>query len=349
MVLMEQNENPAGNPAPAPAQTAEKMDSTPALAAEAEADAADVDWSDPEAIARLLDEGDQAKGEAGRGQPKTDPGKAAEDGQKQEAGQGGQQEADAPPESWNVRAKEAWAKLSPEIRAEVRRVEAERNQFVAGEVRERRRAAEISQAVYEYARTELDQAILASEAALDGEFGGLDWDALRRDDPEKALQLEGLRSRRRAGLQAVMEQRRQLARAGESHRLREHGRYLLGQLEDAKNRLKAVAGEEVTPKAWKAEAVKYLTGQGVPPEHIAGLAHGYQIEILAKAMKYDQLMGAAQAAENKLAAAPKVMPPKAGPAGPGAGGGRSGMREAMARLNQDPYSNENIAAVLARA
>jgi hypothetical protein len=309
-----------------------------------------VDWNDPEAIAKILDgkkegDADQGQPKEGEGQPEADPAKP-KDAQKKEGDQGQPEASDAPPESWNAQAKEAWAKLPPEIKAEVQRVEAVRDQVVAGEVQERQRAVEISQAIYDYAQTELNQAILASRAALEGEFGTIDWNALRQTNPEMALQLEGLQSRRLAGLQAIMEQQRQLTEAGEAYQRQQYGRYLMEQGKDAVARIKAVVGEEVTPAAWKAEAVKYLTAKGVPPEHIAGLAHGYQVEILAKAMKYDQMMGAAQTADNKLAAAPKVMPPKAGPAGPGADEGKSGLQKARALIDRNPNSNDNIAAAL---
>jgi hypothetical protein len=323
---------PAVEPAPAPAPPAADVSTPPAKTEDAPAD--NQNWDDPEAIAAKLAE-DAAKA------AKED---APAEGDDKAAAKPAEGDANVAPAAWNEQAKAAWDKLPLEIKAEVRRVETAREQFLGLQYQERQRATEISQAIYNYAQTELTQTIQAAQASIQGDFGGIDWEGLHQSHPELALKLEGLASRRMASLQAIMDQQRQLTAIGESHHRQELERYYEAQAKEGQERVKAVVGAEFVAKEWKAEAVQYLTKMGVPPDHIAGLAHGYQVEIVAKAMKYDQLMGTAKAAEAKLAAAPKVMPPKAASAGSNDGGG---LKSALATLKKDPYSNDNIAAALA--
>jgi len=340
---------PANEPAPAapdqdtqaaPAQdTAPKTETAPAV---------DIDWADPEAIAAKMAEDAKKEGEA-EGKTEDVPAegeatKEGEDGKDEKSGGLGPQAPEAPP-FWNEQAKAAWAKLPPEVKAEVRRVEEVREQFLNIQTQERNRAVEISEAIYKYAQDELTQAIQAGKAALEGEFGGIDWAALRQSNPELAVKLEDLASRRAASLQAVIDQQNELTKAGELYRLQEQDRYLAAQGKLATERVKAIVGKEFVADKWRAEAVEYLTKMGVPAEHISGLAHGYQLEVIAKAMQYDKLMGAAKTADNKLAAAPKVMPPKAAPAGSGDGKGQS-QKAALDILKKDPNDNDNIARAL---
>jgi len=358
-------ENPTTAPAPVADQNPAPAATEPAPAAplktEPAPDADAIDWADPTAIAAALEKEEAGqKDEAKDGTAEGDKAAEGQEGDEKDAKKAeevetsaeGDAAASTPPPFWNEEARAAWDKLPPEIRAEVRRVEGERENVLTSAIQQTKRATDIHNALYQYAQSELTQAIQAAQAAVQGEFGGLDaekWAAIQKENPEMALQLEGLYTRRMAGIQAIVDQQNQLTQAGEAYRLQEQGRYLMAQAEDAKARLKNVLGAEFVPDTFKNEATEYLTKMGVSPEHIAGLTHGYQVELIAKAMKYDKMMGTAKAAADKLAAAPKVMPPtKAGPAGASASDPKDAAHDALALLNKDPYSNENIAAALAK-
>lgn len=251
--------------------------------------------------------------------------------------------AEAAPSSWGKDAQEVFAKLPPEIKAEVVKRETEREAFVNRKAQEAAQSRKEAAALHGYATQELSQVLGMASAAIEGEFSGIDWPALKQQDPALATRLEGMRQERLAAVERAMEHQRILQEAGQRKYLADLDGHLRAEAQNAIGKIGAIVGDGFESGQWKNEAAQYLTGMGAPPEHINGLSHTYQLELVAKAMQYDRMKKDAAAAQAKIADAPKVMAPKGGGA---AETGGAQKKAAMDRLRRDPNSLEAVVEAL---
>ena len=251
--------------------------------------------------------------------------------------------AAAAPASWGKEAQVVFAKLPPELQAEVTKRETERESFVNRKSQEAAQSRQEAKALYQYATSELREAVAQAEAAVLAEFGNIDLTALKQQDPATYLKIEGMFEMRQASIQKAREHLRTLEEAGQAKYQREMDTHLGHAATEAKEKVSAVMGDGFSPAVWKGQAAQYLADVGAPMEHIHGLTHAYQLEIVAKAMKYDELRKSAETAKSKVAAAPKVMAPKGGAP---ANGESEAKRKAFEDFRKNPSDNDAIAAYL---
>lgn len=252
--------------------------------------------------------------------------------------------AASPPASWGAGAKEVFAKLPPELQQEVSKRETQRESAVNAYSREAAEARKQTELLQQYAQNELGQALNTARMAIEADFAGINWNELQAKDPHTFLQVDALYKQR-------IEQVRQAAAhysALEQHRVQQnqaaYQQMLRGEVQTVVPALAALVGDGFSPKGWKDEAAKYMGEIGAPTEHINGITHGYQLQLIAKAMLYDKMQANAQQAASKIAAAPKVMKPGLAPS---SGQGAVAKKDAaMKRLRENPKDNDAIVGLL---
>lgn len=248
------------------------------------------------------------------------------------------------PTSWGAEAKEAFSRLPGDLREVVSKREAEREKYVAAKAEETAAERKKNDVLLKYAETELTSALQASGAVINAEFGNIDWARLQYEAPEEFMKLDALRKQRLASLAPALKQLEQVKagiRAENDRRSGEEKERIVAEFKAVSARLPEIAGPDFNGKKFAAEATDYLRAANVPEEHINGINHGYQLELIAKAMRYDAMRRDAATAEKKVAAARPVMKPGA------ARSHESGKADsAWKRLRNNPDSTDAIAGLL---
>lgn len=306
----------------------------------------DVALNDTDSIVSALGNTDQEQpGQAKADTAHSQEGQAlATDGQQEgEKGQNSEGEQDIPaPQSWGKDAKELFASLPSQVRQEISRREAERESLIGVKSREVEQAKAAEAQLFQYAQTQLGQAIAHAKAAIEGEFAGVNWIELKKNNPQTYLQLEAIYQERMASIAPALQQAEALEGVRQQKQQQEAQQHLAAQLKEAVPALAAIVGEDADPAAWRNEAVSYLQKSGVPNEHIGNITHSYQLLLIAKAMKYDAMQAQTAEAKQKIAQAPKMMTPGA------AGAAVSSQKQsAMAHLRKNPKDTSAIAALIA--
>ncbi len=273
-------------------------------------------------------------------QSQDDPG---QDASAEEGGEETAAEAIPAPASWGKDVHEIFAKLPAELQKTIARREADRETFVQTKGQEAAYAKAEHQKLLGYAQGQLAQAIQRAQLAIEGEFAGIDMATLKQQDPNLYLRLEGMREQRLAAVADALRGQQELAAYAQQERQKEHSRALAAEITAAKPRVLEIIGKDKNPREWRDNAVKYLEGLGAPQEHINGLTHSYQVELVAKAMKYDEMSKQAANAEKKIAEAAKVLKP--GGVG-GDGGTSTKQKAAWDTLRKNPKSNDAIVGLL---
>lgn len=342
---------------PSAPQTASPTATVPATQAVPVADAAPAQASAQEGparfdsaddIAAFLDSEDAHQGEAAAetAQPDSqDQGPPPE--QTEETPQQDQEaEAIAAPASWTKEEKEAFAKIPPDLKRTITRREAQRDAFVKTKAEETTQARQRHDQLLQWAQGNLDQAVANAQASIFGDYHGLDMIALQRERPDLYNQVDAEMKARMARLQAAHEKQREIA----AYQAQEQAARQKAMAEQEAQKIPAlmasIYGQNAMPKKseWMAEAEKFLEGMGMPKEHIQGISHAYQVGLIAKAMRYDQLQANAASAARKVAQAPKVMKPAG--AGAPVSGESEKQKAAWANLRRKPGSTEAIAGLL---
>lgn len=212
------------------------------------------------------------------------------------------------------------------------------------EVAEQRRAAEaeIAQARAEreaYA-TNLSKMAAQLEGALEQQ-SAINWQELLESDPVEYLRQQNLYQQRQAAYQKTQQAQAQLMEIAQAEQaqmlqatLAQQQEELLAKLPEWRDASKA--------KAEKAAIADYLRGQGFEASAINNINDHRAVLMARKAMLYDQMVGKANAAAKKVAAAPqRVVTP--GSSGQTRIDGRS---SAMQRLGKSGRV-EDAAAVFA--
>ncbi len=339
-------------PANAAAATAPRADaSTPPASAKH-----DVVLNDADAIVGALRTDPEPSSQAAAQDQPTDPA-AQPDGEMDQAtgtqaaandGETGEPRPESipTPQSWTQDAKEQFAKLPPDLQKFVAKREAEREALLGSHGRELAQARQNEANLVQYAQTQLEQALDQARAAIEGEFAGINWLEIKKRDPNAWAQLDAMYQERLQAVSQAVKQHEALAHIAEQKRQQEAARHLHAQMQIALPEVAKIAGDGFEAKKWGESAVSYLKSIGCPDSHINGITDGYQMTLIAKAMQYDAMRTAAEAAKQKIAQAPKMLKPEStGAAFPG----QDAKRHAMAALRKNPKDTDAIVAALRAA
>lgn len=336
-------------PAADASATAPVADAAPA---QASVQADDHQAHDVDSLAALLDSQDEAALEddtdqqAEEGESLTeDQGEGAGDEPAGEQGKEPDKEPVPFPTSWGAEAKEAFSKLPRDVQEIVSKRESEREKYVSAKAEEAAQERKKVESLSKYAETELTKALQAGAAVIEAEFSGIDWARLQYESPTEFMRLDALRKQRAAALAPVLGQLEQFRKAQEAEGQKqdaERREALKGEFAATLPRVAAVLGEGFDKKKFAGDVADYLKSVNAPDDHAKGITHAYQVELIAKAMKYDAMRKDAAAAEKKVAGAKPVMKPAA------AGGkSESGKVDAARKqLRNNPDSTDALAALL---
>lgn len=208
------------------------------------------------------------------------------------------------PNWWDAEAKGKFAELSPELQEIVKEQEAKREaitqkfkqqaseaqrQFEA-QAKELASLAERAESVFEKAQT-------AFQSRWDGMTPEV-WQELYATDPATAIQLKFEYDTETEQLRQV-EQTRQIAQQQAQER----------HFAEQRQKLQEIA-PELSSNPERLQAVgRYIVDSGIPPEAIAN-ATAEELNLVYKAMRYDEMQARAKQAKQTQIAAPKPAPQK---------------------------------------
>lgn len=266
---------------------------------------------------------------------------------------------DEPPEFWSAEKKALWGKvMDPEVRAaikehvrEVTTGTARKLEENAAKVRQAEEASKQAIAAQEQQVAWLQQAVPVMEQVLHADYAGIDWKALRRDNPAEAVRLEGdfrerLQFVQQAGAKIQQHQQQITERQAEqvrAARVAEHGKL-------AAKYPKEFATPEAASRTYKALG-DFLASHGIPPDRINQTYEAPIVEIVRMAYKYKQLQAKAKGITNPKPPAQiasttptRVVPGARGSANPQ----NEATRQAVERLNRGERLTPEEAALAFR-
>lgn len=161
------------------------------------------------------------------------------------------------------------------------------------------------------------------QQVTDAEFGSIDWNNLAQRDPAQYVQLQQQYINRINAVKQIQDNVAQLAKQyGE--KVQAERQYALSvEANQVLPKIKAIMGSGYSEKEYVGQVVQYLKDSGVPENAINAMSHGYEAEIVTKAMLYDRMQKARLSAQQKISEAPTVSTPK---------GASSASDDASARL-----------------
>nr|DAQ79446.1 MAG TPA: hypothetical protein [Caudoviricetes sp.] len=295
-------------------------------------------------IAALLDGDDaeeqQEEGEGTEEQPSEEDGTCPEE-EPEEPEEQPEPEAEDVPEGWDG---EVFKALPPDARKYVTERERAHAEAISSRTAERDRAVQEKTLYEQSVSSELQTALRIVHDVVNGEFAGIDWLKLQREDPQAFLALDAERKMRMEGIQnlhqnVIKAQQHQQQQAAELS-----ARELKSEFDSVFPEVKALYGEGFEPKKYLSEVTEWMRAQGVPEGVFGQISKGYELKAITKAMLYDKTQEARKAAAKKLAESPKVQPPKGRPAGDNESADR--VRTARALLHKNPNSTDAIVAML---
>lgn len=212
------------------------------------------------------------------------------------------------------------------------------------EVAEQRRAAEAEVAQARAEREAYAVNLQKMSAQLEGaleEQASINWQELLEADPVEYLRQQNLFQQRQAAYQRTQQAQMQLMEIAKAEQAQLRQQALVQQQDALLAKLPEWRNAE-TAKAEKTAIAKYLQDAGFDDESIQTISDHRMVITARKAMLYDQMMGKAQAATKKVAAAPqRVVQP-----GSGTQNRVDGRSSAMQRLGKSGRV-EDAAAVFA--
>ena len=296
-------------------------------------------------IAALLDgddaEEEQEEGEGTEEQTSEEDGTRPEEEEPEEPEEQPEPEAAEAPEGWDG---DIFKTLPPEAQKLVADRERTHAEAISSRTAERDQAVQERMRYEQAVFSELATALRIVQDVVNGEFAGIDWLKLQREDPQAFLALDAERKMRMEGIQnlhqnVIKAQQHQQQQAAELS-----ARELKSEFDSVFPEVKALYGEGFEPKKYLSEVTEWMRAQGVPEGVFGQISKGYELKAITKAMLYDKTQEARKAAAKKLAESPKVQPPKGRPAGDNGSADR--MRTARALLHKNPNSTDAIVAML---
>lgn len=230
----------------------------------------------------------------------------AEESQQPEQQQA-QPEQIAPPVSWSKADQEIFNSLPDNAKQIIARRERERDGFLSMKAQETAQARHDHDALMQYAQQAIENALAQAEMAIEGDFYGIDREELAISNPELAIKINALYSQRERKLADAMQRLNELREYHQQVYKQREQSFIQEQAKGLTEKIGSIVGEGFAPKEWKQQAINYLSSLGVPKEHINGITHSYQVELIAKAMKYDEMKNAASKAKQMVPEAPNVM------------------------------------------
>lgn len=249
------------------------------------------------------------------------------------------------PASWAKEGQDAFKKLPRDMQELIAERERAREAFTNQKAQE---AATIRKELTETAswvQTQLGTLLEAGKLAIEADFAGIDWTQLQISDPENFIRIRGMYDQRMQQLNRVAAEKQRLDAAAQQQTQAETQRYLAEEKEKAVAALTGILGRDADMKAHAGNVQKYLTeSYGYSPQDVAITDHRH-LTIVTKAMLYDQGRTAREAAQQKVASAPKVMQPKSPPPQPS---GKQAVQKAQSRLEKSGSIDDAIALLRAK-
>lgn len=296
-------------------------------------------------IAALLDEDgaeeQQEELEGTKEQPSEEDGTRPQEEEPEEPEEQPEPEAEDVPEGWDG---EIFKALSHDARKYVAERERAHAEAISSRTAERDRAVQEKTLYEQSVSSELQTALRIVHDVVNGEFAGVDWLKLQREDPQTFLALDAERKMRMEGIQQLHQNVIKAQQHAQQQEAQRSAAELRSEFEKSIPEVRSLYGEGFEPKKYLSEITDWMRAQGVPQGVFGQITKGYELKAITKAMLYDKMQEARKAAAKKLAESPKVQPPKGRPAGDNGSADR--VRTARALLHKNPNSTDAIVAML---
>ena len=208
------------------------------------------------------------------------------------------------PNWWDAEAKGRFAELAPELQAIVRAQEDKREvvtQKAKQEAAEARKTAEAEVNNLQKLAERANEVFGRAEATFKSKWDGMTpeiWSQLAQEDPETAFQLKLEYDAEQDNLKNVRETQAETTRIAQAK-----------HFEEQRTKLAELAPELVKSPERLQQVGKYIVDAGIPAEAISN-ADAIELNMVYKAMKYDEMIARARAAKNAAPTSTKAVPQK---------------------------------------
>lgn len=241
------------------------------------------------------------------------------------------------PEGW---AQEMWDGMAPEARGAVDKLVKAHAEATSKHTAEMQAVQKQVQATLAKANSDAQNILRFVQAVTEGDFGNMDWEALKAS-PETYFQVEKAYRERQAAIQQIQQQLAQQSQLVAQNQAKALDESVRAELAMVLPRVKALIGSGFANETYRTELKEYLEKSGVPAQAIGSITKGYELELATKAMLFDKLQSAREAAAAKVASAPAVQSPR----GAVAVDGGDKLKQARARLDRNPDDLDAIAGL----
>lgn len=241
------------------------------------------------------------------------------------------------PEGW---AQDMWDGMAPEARGAVDKLVKANADAASKHAAEMQAMQKQVQATLAKANADAQNVLNLVRAVTEGDFGDMDWEALKAS-PETYFQVEKAYRERQAAIQQIQQQLAQQAQIVAQNQAKALDESVRAELAMVMPKIKALIGSGYANETYRAELKEYLEKSGVPAQAIGSITKGYELELATKAMLFDKLQSAREAAAAKVASAPAVQPPR----GAVTVDGGDKLKQARARLDRNPDDLDAIAGL----
>ena len=242
------------------------------------------------------------------------------------------------PEGWE---EAMWQGVSPEVRGKIAADVMAHAKAIAAEKEAAMKAVQQQEQFAANSAAQIQQALATMKQIVDGEFAGVNWQALADTDPATYVRLQQGYNQRIGAIQALQQQVAAQMQADVQRRTAQEKREMDSEFAKVMPEIKAMIGASYNGKAFAADIAKYLSDQGVPKEAVDSISKGYELKMAVKAMLYDKIQAQRAEAAKKVAEAPKVQPPS----GSAVANNEGRAARARALLLKNPNSTEALAAL----
>lgn len=283
----------------------------------------------------------QDSGEGGEPSGGAEPEQGADPVQ---GGEGGTdpQPADYPmPEGWDDAM---WQGTAPELRGKIDSMVKAHAEALSSREKAMQEAAAKHMQEQVRANAEMQTSLGIMRRVVEGEFAGIDWAGLAKQDPAMYVELQAQYQQRMNAIQQMQKNVAAQSASIAQAQAAQAQEAMKAERAAVLPKIQALMGSGYNGAKFSAELKAYLEQSGVPSNIVGMMSKGYEVELATKAMLYDRNMEARQAAAAKVAEAPRVQEPHG--AGTADGDGAR-IKAARAHLNKNPNSTEALAALFA--
>lgn len=237
-------------------------------------------------------------------------------------------------------AEDLWNGASDDVRAAFDGMSKAHADALSKETAERQRIQEAAIALREQQAKQTAEALDLMRLVVEAEYSGIDWDAIKAQDPQQYLALQDRFRQRVANIQRIQQENAAKVQEAQAIRQQQAAEACKAELDRVMPRIKAAVGAGFDAKAFHGRLSAYMDSIGIPKEAQSAMSKGYELEAVTKAMLWDEQASARSAAESKLAEAQKVTAPKRSHSE------RSAYASAREKLKRNPNSTEAVADLL---